>query len=132
MLAHFHDLQHTDAHKSVYRGLDVQNDIAEGRVMPGQFFIWKMDFSTLNRSPNIVEAKEELKQFLNLSFERFYNTYATYLGRNVTDLCGKINDKSPNANLERFIWLVQDAIAQARKRGNKQLTGVQGVRIDYP
>lgn len=34
-LAHFHGLQHTDAHKSIYQGLDVQNDIAEEQVMTG-------------------------------------------------------------------------------------------------
>jgi len=132
MLAHFHGLQYADVHKSIYQGLDVQNDIAEGRVMPGQFFILKFDFSTINRSPNIMEANQGLKKSLNFSFEEFYDTYATYLGRNVTDLYGNIDSEAPNLSLEKCTLLVQDAISQAQKQGNKQLASVQGVRIDCP
>jgi hypothetical protein len=131
MLAHFHGLEYTDAHKSMYEGLDVQNDIAEGQVMPGQFFVLKFDFSTINRSPNIAEANQMLINSLNSSFEEFYNTYAIYLGGKVTDLYGNIDSKDPNLSLKRCTRLVRDALSRAREQGNKQLAGVQGVRIDF-
>jgi hypothetical protein len=63
-LAHFRGLQHTDAYKSIYQGLDVQNDIAEEQVMSHDwiFFVLRFDFSTINHSTNLNEANRVLKK----------------------------------------------------------------------
>jgi hypothetical protein len=79
MLSHFHGIQHADDHKRIYQGLDVEIDIAEGRVILGQFFILKFDFSTINRSTNIEDANTFLKTNIANSLRLFYKTYSPYL-----------------------------------------------------
>jgi Predicted AAA-ATPase len=128
-LAYFHDLRHTEAHESVYQGLDVQNDVAEGRVIPGQFFILKIEFSIINPCPNMRLAHQRLVDCLNSSIGEFYDMYAGYLGGNLTELHRNINTKDPNLSLKKCVLAVQSALSQAYKQENKQLANVQGVRI---
>ena len=49
-------------------------------MTPGQFFVLRLDFSSVNISPSIDEANLFLKDTIAESFETFYETYTTYLG----------------------------------------------------
>jgi hypothetical protein len=137
MLEHFHGLQYTDEHQSLYKvchnilnyldvriyfeslqGLDVQKDIDERKANPGQYFVLSFDFSRVNASLNLTEAHEMLVKFLNSSLEKFYRRYAAYLGS------PKIDSKQPTANLWRCAESVQDAIEQ-----DERLAGIEGIYV---
>jgi len=87
------------------------------------------DFSEITASLNIEEATQNLIDGINSSFTTFYKTYASYLGGNITDLLGQVNPQYPADSLKNCTWLVRDVLSKAQDRGDKQLTGVQGVRI---
>jgi len=100
----------------------VQKDIDAGNVKPGQYFVLKFDFSEVRPNPNLTEANETLIKFLNSSLEKFYGTYAAYLGRNFADLCQKIDSKEPNISLRWCAQSVQDAI-----KHDGRLAGIEGI-----
>jgi len=58
----------------------VQKDIDKRKVIPGQYFVLKFNFSEVNPQSNLTEATEALTKFLNASIEEFFERYATYLG----------------------------------------------------
>ncbi|KAF8432803.1 hypothetical protein BGX38DRAFT_1146330 [Terfezia claveryi] len=124
MLEYFHGLQYADEHQSLYKGLDVQKDIDERRVNPGQYFVLKFDFSQIDASSDLPEAEKNLTDFLNYSIKQFYRKYAAYLGGNFTDLCQKIDDKNPNASLRWCTDLVRYAIQQ-----DERLSGIEGIYV---
>ncbi|RPB19297.1 DUF1703-domain-containing protein [Terfezia boudieri ATCC MYA-4762] len=117
-------LTYADEHQSLYKGLDVQKDIDEGRVNPGQYFVLKFDFSQINPSPDLPEANEELIAFLNHTIEGFYRKYAAYLGGNFTDLCQNVDNRRPNLSLRWCTNSVQYAIQQ-----DERLAGIEGIYI---
>lgn|SRR5271154_7046530 len=98
--------------------------MAEGKVKPGQYFILKFDFSTVERSPDVDAAARYLKMSISQTFEEFYNTYVTYLGEDAKTL---IDPDSPALSLRRCVERVNSAI---QKSGDESLTDIQGVRID--
>ena len=102
----------------------MQKDIAEGKVKPGQYFVLKFDFSTVDRSPDVNIAARNLKMSISQTFEEFYNTYVTYLCEDAKTL---IDPDSPVLSLRRCVERVKSAI---QKRGDEALAGIQGVRID--
>ncbi|KAF8433983.1 AAA-ATPase-like domain-containing protein [Terfezia claveryi] len=137
MLEHFYGLQYADEHQSLYKGLDVQKDIDERRVNPGQYFVLKFDFSQirprpdlseaneeLRPRPDLSEAKEELIAFLNETIKEFYGKYAAYLGVNFTDLCQNVDNRFPNLSLRRCARSVQYAIQQ-----DERLAGIKGIYV---
>ena len=95
-------------------------------MIPGEFFILKFDFSTIDRSPDIAIARRSLIKSLITSFEVFYDTYAQYLGGKFTDLCENIHYEDPNVTLKMCVFLVQKTLEQ---REHKQLSNVKGVSI---
>lgn len=102
----------------------------DGRVTPGQFFILKVDFSLVNRSPNIAKAHQSLQDTIADSFWAFYKTYSTYLGKDEKELLENIAPENPARSLRRCVDLVQEVISKARDGGEERLAGIQGVRID--
>jgi hypothetical protein len=94
-------------------------------VTPGQFFALKFDFSLGDRSSNVEEAGQFLKDSINQSLETFYETYSTYLGEGANKLCKSLIPEKPICNLTRCVRLVQKVL----KSGNEQLTGVQGIYL---
>jgi len=94
----------------------VQRDISKGKATPGKYFILKLDFSTVLRSEQPEKANQALINFLNLSIEMFYTTYAEYLG-DFTDLKREIDYNNPNISLQRCVRLVQRTLSEAWKRG---------------
>jgi hypothetical protein len=112
----------------------VQNDI-DGKnkngekYKPGRYFVLKFDFSSIQASPDLAEANQNLIVALNSSFEDFYEKYATYLDDNVTSLCGNIDSKRPHVILQKCNRLVQHALSRARKEKNEQLAGIEGIYL---
>jgi hypothetical protein len=108
----------------------VKNDIAEGKVKPGQYFVLKFDFSAVERSPDVRDAVRHLKNAISLSFEDFYDIYFTYLGDDAKNL---IDPNSPAVSLRRCVKKVNSVISKAREEGaperSKPLADIQGVRI---
>ena len=102
----------------------MQKDIAAGKMKPGQYFILKFDFSRIARSPDDKAADRSLKNSINGSFRRFYNTYGEHLGEDANSL---INPDEPSQSLEQCVEKVNSAI---QKRGNEALAGIQGVSVD--
>jgi hypothetical protein len=87
----------------------------------------KFDFSPVNRSSNIIEENELLKDTIALSFKSFYTTYSTYLGKDANELFKNIALRYPTRSLVKCVEWVQDVISKARKSGDKRLAGVEGV-----
>ena len=102
----------------------------DGRVTPGRFFILKLDFSRVNRSPNIDKAHQSLQNTIADSFRRFYTTYSTYFGEDEKELLENIAPENPARSLLRCAGLVRKVISKARDSGKERLAGIKGVRID--
>src|SRR5271154_540971 len=98
--------------------------MTEGKVKPGEYFILKFDFSTVERSQDINDAARYLKKAISQAFEVFYETYVTYLGEDAIKL---IDPDSPAISLERCVGRVNSAI---QKGDDESLTDIQGVRTD--
>ena len=88
----------------------------------------KFDFSLGDRSSNVEEAGQFLKDTINRSLRTFYKTYSKYLGEDAKKLSREIIPGKPIYNLRRCVRLVQKALSKKRKR-NKQLDGVQGIYL---
>ena len=84
----------------------------------------KFDFSKIDPSPDLTEAKAALTEFLNESIGAFYDTYAAYLSENYDDLRQNIHSSKPNISLEQCCRLVQRAIMS-----NDQLAGIEGIYV---
>jgi hypothetical protein len=107
----------------------VQNDIdgnnEDGKkYKPGQYFVLKFDFSPIPAGSNLAEANQNLIVSLNSSLKDFYETYATYLGKDVTSLYEHIDSGMPSESLQSCNGLVEDALSR-----NEQLAGVQGIYL---
>jgi hypothetical protein len=107
----------------------VQNDINEGKIMPGQYFVLKYDFSTIRCHPAHAEANRTLIKSLNEGIKKFYHTYATHLGEDVARLCGTIESEDPGLSLQRCDELVKSALLRAQKQENSPLASVQGIYL---
>jgi hypothetical protein len=86
----------------------------------------KFDFSLGDRSSNVEEAGQFLKDSINQSLETFYETYSTYLGEDANKLCKSLIPEKPVYNLRRCVRLVQKVLS---KKGNEQLASVQGIYL---
>jgi hypothetical protein len=107
----------------------VQKDIEEKKCKPGQYFVLKFDFSTIQVSPDLTAANKSLIVALNSEIRKFYKTYATYLGKDLTSLCENIDSERPSESLRNCNELVKDALSQARKEGNEELGDIQGIYL---
>ena len=117
----------------------MQNDIdgknKKGKkYKPGRYFVLKFNFSPIPASLDLEKANRNLTVSLNHSIEKFYETYATYLGDDVTSLCGNIDSERPDISLQRCSELVQRALSRARKEKDKKekdkhLADVQGIYL---
>ena len=97
-------------------------------MKPGQYFTLKFDFSKASRSLNITDADQALKRMIARALKRFCENYAMYLGR---DAAKSINPGDPADSLSACVDLVNQALDRARRRGDKALADIQGVRIAW-
>ena len=109
----------------------MQNDIngnneKKNIYKPGQYFVLRFDFSRIGAPPDLEKANQNLIVALNSSFRDFYETYATYLGEDVADLCREIEREDPSLSLENCARLVQNAL---REQKNEELAGVKGIYL---
>ena len=98
----------------------MQKDIDEGKVIPGQYFVLKFDFSKIDPSSDLTQAHKTLVVFLNSTLKRFYKTYATYL----SERCGNIDSERPNESLHNCVELVRNAI-----KYDERLDGIKGIYV---
>jgi hypothetical protein len=148
MLEHFHGLQDAHEHQTFYQVCDYIVDYLTLRAYfsfnrsrasmckrismetsaspDSTYFVLRFDFSTITASSDLELARENLIASLNSSFEDFYETYATYLGGDVADLCQNIDRGAPNLSLKKGNRLVQNALSRAE---NEQLAGVRGIYL---
>jgi len=91
-----------------------------------------LDFSGINRDPDPGIAKAGLFDMINGAIERFYATYADYLGNNTDEQLIAKNIVTGNAiySLTKCITVVQKVLRKV-PRGDKNhpLAGVKGVNI---
>jgi Predicted AAA-ATPase len=107
---------------------DIDGNNENGKkYKPGQYFVLRFDFSTIQASPDLAEANENLIVALNSSFQKFYKTYAAYLGEDFTSLCGNIDSKRPSESLRNCNELVQAALS--REEDNEELDDVRGIYL---
>jgi len=102
----------------------VQKDIDERKVKPGQYFVLKFDFSSINTNPDLTKANEALIKMLNSSIKRFYEEYTAYLGRDSEALCQGIDSEDPNISLKECVNSVRRAI-----KNDEQLAGIEGIYV---
>ena len=60
-------------------------------------------------------------------FEKFYETYAMYLG-DPGKHSDKINPKDPSISMSNCVELVDNVLMEARRKGQKPLADTRGVR----
>jgi len=101
----------------------VQKDIDEGRVIPGQYFILKFDFSVVNRNPNLEQADRSLKGIMTDCIENFYATYSRYLG-DASKLSTNINPEDPAQSLQKCVNLIRNKLADSE---DDPLADIRGV-----
>ncbi|KAK6331391.1 hypothetical protein TWF730_004473 [Orbilia blumenaviensis] len=128
MLEHFHGLQYADDHKSLYKGLDVQNDIDEENIKPGQYLVLTFDFSTFKASQDLAEMDQHLTKILNDSIEYFYERYALFLGQKISDLLEEIDEHYPDRSLGKCVRIVQRALQTQEK---KEIKGIYMLVDEY-
>lgn len=129
MLEVFHGIQYKHLHGSLYQGLDVQKDINDGTVTPGQYFTLKFDFSTIDRCSDVKEASRSLKTTLNRSIERFYKTYSIYWDGDMREPGDLIDKEDPAISLRKCVRWVKNLHKTARGKKNGQLADVQGIYL---
>jgi len=94
--------------------------------MPGQYFILKFDFSAADRSPDVTEADQLLKTMIADDLKQFCKNYAMYLGGDAPKI---ILPNAPAASISRCVRLASEVLEDARRRGDKALADVRGVRM---
>ena len=94
--------------------------------MPGQYFTLKFDFSAADRSPNVTAADQALKRMIARVLRKFCKKYAMYLGEDATR---SILPDAPADSLSACVEMVSEALEDARRRGDKALADVRGVRM---
>jgi hypothetical protein len=71
-------------------------------------------------------AAQSLRDNMTQVFEKFYTKYATHLGGNHFD---KINPRDPSISVLNCVELVDSVLTEARRRGEKPLADIRGVRM---
>jgi hypothetical protein len=105
--------------ESLFQGLDMQKDIAEGKVTPGQFFILRLGFSGIDCSQMPRSQVEHSK---------FYDDYAVYLGGNRPSY-SHIDHENPGESLTNCINVVKRGLSDAHQNSNKLLTDMKGIYL---
>ncbi|KAF9994997.1 hypothetical protein BGZ80_007633, partial [Entomortierella chlamydospora] len=109
--------------------LDVDRDVDNGKVKPGQYLVLAFDFSAANRSSDVEAAEASLNGMLNSSIRTFYSTYAPYLGTATDDQLIREN-VFPSAveSLTECVHVVNKALNAVREEDDP-LCGVKGIYL---
>ena len=111
--------------------MDVDKDVEDKKVRPGEYLVLKFDFSGVDRSPDLNEAAKLLADNIINTLWRFYHQNSRYLGGHVDQLIREnIDQQNPIGSLSRLVMLVNFAIKDAVKSKDTEhpLANVKGVR----
>ncbi|RPA91673.1 hypothetical protein L873DRAFT_1818968, partial [Choiromyces venosus 120613-1] len=120
MLEHFH------------ADLDVDKDVKENKVTPGQYLILKFNFAEVRRTRDLNKAAEELALNIIRSLKRFYGDYYPYLGGSLGQMISEnINQRSAIDSLANLVELVDRTLWEVKNGGDKKhpLANVKGIYL---
>ncbi|RPB00804.1 hypothetical protein L873DRAFT_743052 [Choiromyces venosus 120613-1] len=112
--------------------LDVDKDVKENRVTPGQYLILKFNFAKVRRTRDLNKAAEELALNIIQSLEEFYGDYYPYFGVSLDQLISKeINQGSAINSLAELVGFVDYTLREIKNGGDTKhpLTNVKGIYL---
>jgi len=131
MLRYFHGVEFRSQYDQLFKDLDVDRAVEDGKVMPGQYLVLNFDFSRIDRSPPIEKATQALAQEINRTLLHFKRTYVDSLGESFALETSHFIDSNPVLNLGILITAVDDALEDIHNKGDKNhpLFGVKGIYL---
>ncbi|KAG0134049.1 hypothetical protein HOY82DRAFT_603200 [Tuber indicum] len=104
MLQYFNGVQYRGQSDKLFKGLEVNKDVKENKVIPGKYLILKFDFSAVRYKHDLNEAGEELALNSIRSLKVFYEVYYHYLGGSLgQQISEKINQRSAMDSLANLV-----------------------------
>ncbi|RPB01402.1 hypothetical protein L873DRAFT_1803582, partial [Choiromyces venosus 120613-1] len=132
MLEHFHGVQHRAQYGELFKDLDVDQDVKQNRVTPGQYLILKFNFAKVRRTRDLNEAAQGLANNIIQSLEEFYGDYYPYLGGSLDQLISKeINQGDAIYSLANLVDIVDHTLREVKNGGDKKhpLANVKGIYL---
>ncbi|RPB03671.1 hypothetical protein L873DRAFT_1800155 [Choiromyces venosus 120613-1] len=132
MLEHFHGVEHRAQYGELFKDLDVDKDVKENRVTPGQYLILKFNFAEVRRTRDLNEAAQGLADNIIWSLKRFYGDYYPYLGGSLDQLISKkINQGDAIDSLRNLVEIVNLTLREVKNGGDTKhpLTNVKGIYL---
>lgn len=110
------------------KGLDVDKDVTDHKILPNQYLVLRFDFSMIERSDDIRQTELSLGYMINNSIMEFYKSCAPYLGEGAR-LIEKRVHKNPAESLRECVKLVRDTLRKVIENEEQQhpLARVKGV-----
>ncbi|RPA90217.1 DUF1703-domain-containing protein [Choiromyces venosus 120613-1] len=132
MLEHFHGVQYRAQYGELFNDLDVHKDVKKNRVTPGEYMILKFNFASVDRTPDLNKAAQELALNIIGNLEQFYRTYHPYLGGSLDQLISKnINQGSAISSLITLVRIVDYTLQEVKNGGDTEhpLANVKGIYL---
>ena len=98
------------------------------RVVPGQYFVLRIDFSVVDRSQDRNVARHSLNAMLNHAIRQFYRTYEPYLRVSANHLIENFIDDDAATSLKMCVDAVNDILGSVSPED--PLSMIKGVRLD--
>ncbi|RPA89845.1 hypothetical protein L873DRAFT_1822113, partial [Choiromyces venosus 120613-1] len=132
MLQHFHGVQHRAQYGELFKDLDVDKDVKEDKITPGEYMILKFNFAAVNRAPDLNKAAQGLANNIIGNLDQFYRTYHPYLGGSLDQLISKnINQGDAIASLTTLVRIVDYTLQEVKNGGDTKhpLANVKGIYL---
>ncbi|KAN0067361.1 putative AAA-ATPase domain containing protein [Elaphomyces granulatus] len=85
MMEYFHGIQYRDDYAMLFEDLDIDKEVQAGKVHHNKWLVLKFDFSTVERSPDPLAARNYLCSFINRCITKYCQAYHRYLGYDTFD-----------------------------------------------
>ena len=101
--------------------------VQDNVIKSGQYLVLCIDFSRIERSPDIEVATANLADSLNQSLHEFTAGYAKYLDKSTSGL--QLSGTNVVGNLNSHVYAIHDMLRRIHEEGDKShpLFGVEGV-----
>ncbi|PWW75688.1 hypothetical protein C7212DRAFT_363813 [Tuber magnatum] len=129
MLEHFHGVQYSAQYGELFKDLDVDKDVKENKVTPGQYLILKFNFAAARRARDLDKAAEGLAVNIIGSLKDFYQTYYLHLGGPPGQLISEnINLGDAIDSLRNLVRIVNHTLREVKNGGDIKhpLANVEG------
>ncbi|KAG0377005.1 hypothetical protein BGX24_006852 [Mortierella sp. AD032] len=127
-LAYFHGREHLPDYRRLFEGLAINEHVINKRVLPGQYFVLRFDFSALIRSWDMNIAERNLYLMLNESIKQFYRTYEPYLRISADYLIKNFINSDATASMRACASVVHKALAKVRSPDDP-LSMIKGIYL---